>query len=83
METPTKNSTTIVVRQNFAMLFIDWPFFLFHLSLIWFILVKVIKKNANFKGGFYVLYLMSAIGDSLSFIQVIGPYRTTVANANS
>ena len=72
METSTKNSTTIVVGPNFTMLFVDWPFFLFHLSLIWFVLVKVIKKDADFKGGFYALFLMSAIGDSLSFIQVIG-----------
>lgn len=48
---------------------------LFHLSLVACIASNVLKRNSAFKGGFYNLFLLQSIADTLSYTMVHAVFR--------
>uniref|UniRef100_A0A914E1E7 Uncharacterized protein n=1 Tax=Acrobeloides nanus TaxID=290746 RepID=A0A914E1E7_9BILA len=75
MNNSTTTISTVVTPPNYLVLLIDWPFYIFHLSLVLFVAVRVVKRNADFSGGFYVLFLYLAGVDALSFLQLLIFFR--------
>jgi hypothetical protein len=52
------------------LLAIDAPFFIFSISMIVFIVVQIRRNNPEFNGGFYKLFIVMAVNDTLLYIQV-------------
>lgn len=55
--------------ENLVLLFADWPFFMFHLTVVLFVGVQLWRRNSDY-GEFFVLYLVLAINDAVNFVQV-------------
>lgn len=56
--------------QETILLCIDAPLFCFHISVIIHIFTKIVKKDTDFQGGFYVIWLTLAIVDSFAYLNV-------------
>ena len=60
----------MVHLQEIIVSAIDIPAFIFHLSLIVLITIKLYKKDAKFVGGLYHLFVIIAIIDAIGYFFV-------------
>jgi hypothetical protein len=57
--------------KEIILLFVDVPAFIFHVSMVVFLSVKIYKNACAFKSGFYKLFLLVGISDSFWYLHVI------------
>lgn len=60
----------MALSYNSIMIIIDIPMFVFHLSIVLMVFVEKWKRTPEFKGGFFTIFLILAIMDSLSYLWV-------------
>jgi hypothetical protein len=56
--------------QDYIELVIDVPAFLFHISMTIFLIAKIHKNHPDFNGGFYHIFVITAIIDIIGYLNV-------------
>lgn len=60
----------VVTFMQILLVSFDLPFFLFNLSMIYFLSVRIKQRHNEFTGGFYVLFLVVSISDAIFYLNV-------------
>lgn len=60
----------VIQIWQIVILAVDAPLFAFHLSMIVFLIVQIRRKNPEFSGGFYRLFIVLGVNDLLLYVDV-------------